>query len=211
MLRSRRHFVQMAAASVLAIAVPIAPAQAQWLEPVLKALQAIGAALNIAAILAPWLHDLAADKRCKVTIDDLENIKIDCDILSQTIDDQVIPLLSSFVINKDNRNWKKVKISVATLLADGIVLMGNINKVLAQFDETTYPASKDDIEKLYHGIDDIRATMVILGRLPDNPDPVDYKLAGEVLSAISSFPEMAKVAVEKLQIAIDERQKLKCP
>lgn len=211
MRRSRRHFVQMTAASGLALVVPIVPAQGQWLEPALKALQAIGTALNIAAILAPWLHSLTADKRCKVAVDDLENIKIDCDILSQTVDDEVIPLLRNFVTNKEYRNWKRVKVSIAALLADGIVLMGNINKVIAQFDETTYPTSKEDIEKLYHGIDDIRATMVILGRLPDNPEPLDYKLAGEVLSAISSFPEMAKTAVSKLQIAIDERQKLNCP
>lgn len=209
MQRSRRHFLQMGA---LAVVMPIARAQAQlqWLEPVIKALTAINTALNIAALLAPWLHVSTGDKRCRVVIDDLENIKLGCDVLAQSLDDEVIPLLKKFVATKDDQLWKKVKISIALLLEDGNVLMGNINRVVAQLDATTYPTSRDDIEKVYHGIDDIRAAMVMLARLPDNPEPEDFKLAGEVLSAIIIFPEMARTAVEKLQIAIDDRQKLNC-
>jgi hypothetical protein len=207
MRRSRRHFLHVVATSVAAL---VTPAQAQWWEPVSKALGVISTALNIAALLAPWLHFLTADKRCKVPIDDLENIKIDCQVLSQTLEDETIPLLEKFVTSKDSQIWKWVRVSIAQLLADGIVLTDNINRVVAKLDADTYAGPKEHIEKLYHGVDSIRATMVILGRLPDSPEPEDFKLAGVVLSAITSFPEMAKAAVAKLQLAIDDRRMLNC-
>lgn len=213
MRRSRRHFLQVAAAGVLTHVMPIAPAQAQWLGPVSRALNIIFTALNIASLLAPWFYSLTADKRCSIDIGDLENIKIDCDVLEQSLDDEgrgAIPTLQIFLANKDNHSWKEVKISISQLLADGIVLMGNINRVVASLNPTTYQASKNDIERLYRGVDDIRAAMVVLARLPENPEPEDFKLAENVLGAIRTLPDLAKTAASKIQIAIDDRRKLKC-
>jgi hypothetical protein len=171
MRRSKRHFLQMTAACVLALVAPIAPAQAQlqWVEPVFEAIGGIGGALGIVDVLTKWYSSFAQDKRCKVDLGDLENIKLDCEVLSQTLDDETIPLLKNFVINKDGRSWKRVKISVAQLMAEGYVLMGNINGVIVKLDEKTYPGSREDIQRLYHGVDSIRATMTVLARLPAVP------------------------------------------
>jgi hypothetical protein len=140
---------------------------------------------------------LAEDRRCKIDLGDLENAKLDCEVLSQTLDDDTIPLLKSFVTNKDNRSWKKVKISIAQLLADGDVLMGNINRMIAKLDANTYPGSKEDIQRLYHGVDNIRAVIVVLGRLPDNPEPEDVKQADSALNAIFTLPELANTLTNR--------------
>lgn len=211
--RSRRHFLQMAATCVPALVVSIAPAQAQlqWLEPFLEAIGPVGAALTIVDVLAKWYLSSAGDKRCKVDIGDLENIKLNCQILSETLNDDTIPTLKNFVINKDGRNWKKVKISVAQLLADGELLMQNIDRVTAKLDANTYPGPREDIQRVYHGVDNIRAAMLVLGRLPDNPEPEDFKQAEKVLNAIFALPELATNAATNVQIALDDRQKLSCP
>ena len=150
MRRTKRHFLQMTAASVLVLIAPIAPAQAQlqWLEPFLEAIGGISGALGIADVLTKWYSTFAPDKRCKVDLGDLANIKLDCEVLSQTLDDETIPLLKNFVINKDSRSWKRVKVSVAQMLADSEVLIGNINRVIIILDEKTYPGPREDIQRL---------------------------------------------------------------
>lgn len=212
MRRSKRHFLQMTAASVLALIAPIAPAQAQlqWLEPFLEAIGGVGGALSIADVLTKWYSSFAPDKRCKVDLGDLANIKLDCEVLSQTVDDETIPLLKNFVINKDSRSRKRVKISVAQMLADGDVLMGNINRVIVKLDEKTYPGPREDIQRLYHGVDSVRATMMVFARLPDSPESEDFNQVDKVLGAIFPLPELARNAATRLQIALDDRQKLNC-
>jgi hypothetical protein len=208
----RRHFLQITATWVLTLVAPIGPAQAQlqWVGPFLEIVGDIGGALGIADVLSKWYYGSAKDKRCKVDLGDLENIKLDCEILSQTLDDETIPLLKDFVTSKDSHNWKKVKISVAQFLADGTVLMENINRVVAKLDADTYPGSKEDIQRLYRGVDSIRANITLLERLPDNPGPEDFKQAEKVLNAIFTLPELARNAATQLQLAVDDRQKLNC-
>jgi hypothetical protein len=212
MRRTKRHFLQMTAASVLVLIAPIAPAQAQlqWLEPFLEAIGGISGALGIADVLTKWYSTFAPDKRCKVDLGDLANIKLDCEVLSQTLDDETIPLLKNFVINKDSRSWKRVKVSVAQMLADSEVLIGNINRVIIILDEKTYPGPREDIQRLYRGVDSVRATMVVLARLPDSPEPEDFNQADKVLGAVFPLPELARNAATRLQIAVDDRQKLNC-
>jgi hypothetical protein len=212
MRRTKRHFLQMTAASVLVLIAPIAPAQAQlqWLEPFLEAIGGISGALGIADVLTKWYSTFAPDKRCKVDLGDLANIKLDCEVLSQTLDDETIPLLKNFVINKDSSSWKRVKVSVAQMLADSEVLIGNINRVIIILDEKTYPGPREDIQRLYRGVDSVRATMVVLARLPDSPEPEDFNQADKVLGAVFPLPELARNAATRLQIAVDDRQKLNC-
>ena len=160
---SRRHFLETVVAWVPAVVVRIAPAQAQWqLEIILKALTIISTGLNILGVLEKWFPYNTQDKRCSITVEELENIKLYCDMLAQTLDDETIPLLKNFLVNKDERGWMKVKISVAQLLADGTVLMENIDGLISKLDPKTYAGPKEDIERLYHGVDDIRAAIVMI-------------------------------------------------
>lgn len=208
---SRRHFLKTVVAWVPAVVVPIAPAQAQWqLEIILKALTIISTGLNILGVLEKWFPYNTQDKRCSITVEELENIKLYCDMLAQTLDDETIPLLKNFLVNKDKRGWMKVKISVAQLLADGTVLMENIDGLITKLDPKTYPGPKEDIERLYHGVDDIRAAIVMIERLPDSSEPEDFTRAENVLNAILPIPELARTAATRLPRVIDDRQKENC-
>jgi hypothetical protein len=205
-----RRVLQTATAGALVLVARMA--LAQW-GPVVKwtfeAAGAIAAARGISQYVEKWFQD----KRCSVSVDDLESLKLQCQTVGNSLDFDgagVIPFLKVYLEKQDGLSWVRAKIALGTFFNNGNGLMSAINIIVQKLDANTYPGPQEDIKRLYQGVDQIRAAVAALASLPDTPEPETLKMASSILESISKLPSTARNAIVQLQAAVDDRRKVSC-
>jgi hypothetical protein len=212
MILTRRFLMRSMTAAVLLLSAPVAFAQlgfvAKW---VFEGIGAIAATLSISDYVAKWLQD----KRCKVSVDDLENLKLQCQTVRNALDFEgigAIPSLKTYLEKADKPSWVRAKIALGTFFNDGNGLMVAVNIVVRELGPETYPGPQEDIKRLYGAIDAIRAAAWSIALLPDTPEPQTVEIATSILKSISEPPltSLAQNAIDKIQLVIDDRRKVSC-
>jgi len=88
--------------------------------------------------------------------------------------------------------------------------MSAVSVVVGKLDANAYPGSKEDINNLYRGVDQIRPAVAQLASLPETPEPDTVTLAKSVLEKIAYLPPITEDTVRELQTAVDDRKKAQC-
>jgi hypothetical protein len=209
---SRRHSLQVAAASLLAIAAPRA-ASAQGLLSALKAIIdgiiLIADALEVAETIEKWFHN----ERCDVSVNDLQALKSQCDLIAQLTGSEdvgLIPRLKAFLEKEDEQNWRRAKNALGILLNSGSVLISTVNAVAEKLNEKTYPGAYTKVTELKGAYRRVEGSIRAFAALPDKPEPDSVKVMASILEQVSRLPQLAKSATQQLQIATEERLKQKC-
>lgn len=206
----RRHLLQSAIAGVVVLASPAAIAQ--WGGAFIKWLNAIGAieaGISIGIYVRKWFQD----NKCNITLNELEDLKLQCQTVANSLDYEnsgAIHLLKIYLSEKDKTSWIRAKIALAAFFNNGSGLMSSVNVIITKLDPKTYPGPQEDIQKLYQGIDKIRAAVSHLASLPDDPGPETVEMATEILKEILGLPDQARTASKELQGAVDDRRKVAC-
>jgi hypothetical protein len=159
---------------------------------------------------APWLED----RRCRVSINDLEDLKLQCQTVRNALDFEgvgAIPSLRGYLDKKDGPSWVRAKVALGTFFNDGNDLMAAVNAVVQKLGANTYPGPQEDIKKLYQAVDQIRAAINTNVSLPDTPEPQTIELATSTLTSISDLPSLTRNAIDQIQAAVDDRRKVSCP
>ena len=137
----RRRLLQAVGASILVLVAPVA--LAQWIAAGKIVVEVLGgsyAAIGISQYMQKWLQD----KRCNVSIDDLENVKLQCQTVALSLDYQgggAVPLLKAYIEKGDEESWHRAKIALGTFLNNSAELMSAVNAVVNKIGPETYPAT----------------------------------------------------------------------
>ena len=208
----RRRLLQTAVASVLSLIAPRAFAQVPWgtaAKLLLEALNGISGALGISQYISKWF----GDKRCVVSLSELEDVKYQCQIMALSLDfagSGALPLLKMYIEKGDQASWLRAKTALGTLLNNGKELMLVVNDLINKLDPETFPGPQEEITELYSGISRIRAAVSIAASLPDRPEPETITVAKSVFSSLSELPPRSSGATRELELAVEERRRASC-
>lgn len=85
------------------------------------------------------------------------------------------------------------------------------NKIAGELGKDNYPGAKSDLENAYRSMDELRAAVTQVARLPDELTIEDVNQMKEMYEALMRLVVKVNKAEESLQGAIDDRRQVKCP